>query len=153
MPVFSEESKSKLKNANSDLQLLFNEVIKYWDCKILETYRSPEEQFILFKQGRILRDKEWVIVDKRHVVTNCDGFIKISNHNVLPSNAIDVMPYPIDWSDDYSFAYFAGKVMEINRRMVENGIIKSHIRWGGDWNENNRMKDERLIDFPHFEII
>ena len=27
------------------------------------------------------------------------------------------------------------------------------IRWGGDWDSDNIMKDQTFNDLPHFEII
>jgi peptidoglycan L-alanyl-D-glutamate endopeptidase CwlK len=54
-------------------------------------YRSPEDQFNLFKKGREnLPSGEWVVTDKSRVVTNVDGFKNIGAHNYKPSRAIDV---------------------------------------------------------------
>lgn len=54
-------------------------------------YRSPEEQFSLFKKGRTnLPSGEWQITDKSQVVTNVDGYKNIGAHNYKPSRAIDV---------------------------------------------------------------
>jgi len=152
MPVLSSASKQKLAQCHEDLQVLFNTVIQYYDFTIVYSHRPVEEQFQLFKYGRKLVNGVWVIDDKSKVVTYCDGKTKLSNHNYYPSRAIDVAPYPIDWTDDLSFAYFAGKVMELYRVLKKEGVIKSNIRWGGDWNINGKTKDERFVDLPHFEI-
>jgi peptidoglycan L-alanyl-D-glutamate endopeptidase CwlK len=45
------------------------------------TYRSPEEQAVLYAQGRTTPGK---------VVTNADGVTNLSAHNHYPSRAIDV---------------------------------------------------------------
>jgi len=58
-----------------------------------------------------------------------------SKHNSLPSKAVDVAPYPIDWNDLERFYNFGGYV----RGIAESLGIK--IRWGGDWNENLELKD------------
>ena len=47
-----------------------------------------------------------------------------SKHNKLPSKAVDVAPYPIDWNDPDRFYHFAGYV----RGIAEGMGIK--IRWG-----------------------
>ena len=41
---------------------------------------------------------------------------------------------------------FAGFVMGIATGM---GI---DIRWGGDWNQNDQVKDNKFDDLPHFEV-
>ena len=68
------------------------------------------------------------------------------NHNKKPSKAIDVAPYPIDWDDRERMTYFAGYVKGIAMML---GIP---IRWGGDWNSNNDLKDNNFDDLPHFEL-
>ena len=70
-----------------------------------------------------------------------------SKHNKLPSKAVDVAPYPIDWNDPDRFYHFAGYV----RGIAEGMGIK--IRWGGDWNGNFDLKDQNFYDLPHFELL
>jgi len=69
-----------------------------------------------------------------------------SLHNRLPSPAVDVAPHPIDWRDKARFARLAGYIEAVAEDM---GI---QIRWGGDWNQNGRTVDERLVDMPHLEL-
>ena len=81
MYKFSRKSLSKLETCHKDLQILFNQVIKNIDCIILEGYRDSEKQKELFEEGK-------------------SKIIK-SKHNLKPSYAIDVAPYPIPykWGD------------------------------------------------------
>ena len=44
MPRFGKKSKEKLATCDDQLQKVFNEVIKYVDCSILEGHRSGERQ-------------------------------------------------------------------------------------------------------------
>ena len=67
-------------------------------------------------------------------------------HNDYPSNAVDVVPYPVDWDDRERFHLFAGFVLGIARSMGIN------LRWGGDWNQNFEVDDNKFDDFPHFEL-
>jgi peptidoglycan L-alanyl-D-glutamate endopeptidase CwlK len=67
-------------------------------------------------------------------------------HNSSPSNAVDVVPYPVDWGDRERFHLFAGFVIGIAKSMNIN------LRWGGDWNMNWEVDDNKFDDFPHFEI-
>ena len=44
------------------------------------------------------------------------------------------------------FHYFGGFVLGIASQM---GL---KIRWGGDWDRDTEVKDNRFDDLPHFEI-
>ena len=129
MYSFSKRSQRRLDSCDARLREVFEEVIKYRDCSVLEGHRDEERQNELKRQG----------------------FSKLSyplsKHNVSPSLAVDVSPYPIDWTNLPRFTYFAGFVMGI---AASKGI---KLRWGGDWNMNNDIKDERFLDFVHFEVL
>ena len=128
MPQFSKISQDKLSTCHPDLQCIFNEVIKHYDCTILEGHRSDEDQIKAFKAGK--------------------SKIKSGGkHNHLPSLAIDVAPWPLDWNDKIAFYHFAGLVMGI---ACQIGI---KIRWGGDWDDDNDLKNQTFFDLPHFELI
>ena len=128
MPRFGSKSKKNLATCDDRLQKVFNEVIKYTDCSVLEGHRSEERQERLFKERRT----------KVHYPNG--------RHNANPSRAADVVPYPIDWHDRERFHLFAGFVLGIARGMD----IK--LRWGGDWNMNFEVDDNKFDDFPHFEL-
>ena len=128
MPQFSKSSLEKLATCHSDLQKLFNEVIKHYDCTILEGHRSDEDQLKAFNAGK--------------------SKIKSGGkHNHLPSLAVDVGPNPINWKDKEKFYHFIGFV---KATAIQLGI---KIRCGGDWNGNNDLKDQTFFDLPHFELI
>ena len=129
MYKYSKTSKGRLSTSDERLQKVFNEVIKYVDCSILEGHRNEERQENLFKEGKT----------KVHYPKG--------RHNSKPSRAVDVTPYPVDWADRERQTLFAGFVLGLARGM---GI---HLRWGGDWNMNFEVKDNRFDDFPHFELI
>ncbi len=129
MPKFSPVSAKKLASAHPDLQKVFNEVIKHWDCSILEGHRGEADQNEYFKTGK--SKLKW----------------PSSKHNSLPSKAVDAMPSPISWEDREGICYFAGFVLGIASSM---GI---KIRWGGDFNQNRKIKDEKFVDMPHFELV
>ena len=128
MAKFGKSSKERLATCDERLQKVFNEVIKYVDCSILEGYIDGERQDKLFKEGKTK-------------VMYPEG-----RHNNNPSRAVDVAPYPIDWDDRERFHLFAGFVLGIARSMNIN------LRWGGDWNQNFEVDDNKFDDFPHFEI-
>ena len=128
MPKFGRSSRKQLSTCDEDLQALFEEVVRYFDCSVLEGHRGEEKQNKAFKEG-----KSKLPFPKGH-------------HNSLPSTAVDVVPYPIDWKDRERMSYFAGFVKGVASQM---GIP---IRWGGDWNSDNNLKDNKFDDLPHFEL-
>jgi len=128
MPKFSQRSLANLSTADKKLWDLFSEVIKYYDCTILCGTRSKEDQEKAFKQGRTTLHYPQ------------------SNHNSLPSRAVDVVPYPIDWSNLEQFYHFGGYVLGIAKMMGLN------IRWGGDWNGDFNLKNQNFYDLPHYEV-
>ena len=128
MPNFGRTSRKRLKTCDEDLIFLFEEVVKYFDCSVLEGHRGKKLQNKYFKENK-------------SKLRFPDG-----NHNKKPSTAIDVVPYPIDWEDRERMTYFAGFVKGVAMML---GIP---IRWGGDWNSNNDLKDNNFDDLPHFEL-
>ncbi len=147
MGVYSSRSEGRLETADIRLYHLFMSVVTDFDNTILYGRRSPEEQFELFKRGRRLESGVWVVENPLEVVTYKDGFEKLSNHNYEPSQAVDAIPYPIDWGNTDRMYYFAGVVMERARQM---GVP---IRWGGDWDGDTETTDQRFVDLPHFELV
>ena len=128
MYKFGRKSRERLATCDEKLQKVFNEVIKYVDCSVLEGHRSKERQNKLFKEGKTKVK------------------YPVGRHNSNPSNAVDVTPYPVDWNDRERQTLFAGFVMGVARGM------DIRLRWGGDWNMNFKVKDNRFDDFPHFEL-
>ena len=157
MPKFSTISKIKLGTVHTDLRTLFEYTIKYIDCTVLYGNRSPEEQLELYKKGRKEVNGQWLVKDSLQIVTTKDGTIKKSNHNYIPSMAVDVAPYysekpHIRWDDTDTLYYFAGLVMGLALMLKEVGIINSEIRWGGDWDMDSDLHDQSFMDLVHFEI-
>jgi peptidoglycan L-alanyl-D-glutamate endopeptidase CwlK len=129
VPKFGRKSRKRLKTCDEDLVFLFEEVVKYFDCSVLEGHRGKRLQNKYFKEGKSkLKFPE-------------------GNHNKKPSTAVDVVPYPIDWEDRERMTYFAGFVKGVAL------ILGIPIRWGGDWNGNNDLKDNNFDDLPHFELM
>lgn len=120
MPAFSNSSLKRLNSCHSDLRDLFTEVVKHYDCTVLCGHRDVVAQTEAF--------------DKGHSKVQYPN----SRHNSMPSMAIDVVPYPIDWDDKDRFIEFAGFVFGIASQMDIN------IEWGGHF--------KSFFDGPHFQI-
>lgn len=129
MPKFGKKSEERLATCHVDLQRLFNEVIKHYDCTVTCGHRGKDEQDEAVRTG--VSKLAW----------------PNSKHNSLPSKAIDVVPFPIDWDDMTRFYHFGGFVLAVAKQL---GI---KIRWGGDWNGDLKFRDEKFKDLPHFELV
>lgn len=110
------------------LQQLFTEVVKTYDCTVLEGHRNEADQNAAFESGK-------------SKLKFPDG-----KHNGVPSLAVDVAPYPIDWNNTKRFYHFAGYVQGIAKM---KGI---KIRWGGDWDKDYDLDDQTFNDLVHFEL-
>ena len=128
MPYFGKSSKKRLNTCDNKLQKVFNEVIKHVDCSVLEGHREKDRQNKLYEEGKTK-------------VKYPDG-----RHNRQPSSAVDVTPYPVDWEDRERQTLFAGFVIGVASQMNIN------LRWGGDWDQDFQVVDNRFDDFPHFEL-
>ena len=129
MPKFGRTSKKRLVTCKEDLQVLFNEVVKHFDCSVLVGYRGRNEQDTAYESGH--------------------SKVKWPNgkHNSNPSLAVDVAPYPIDWDDRERFIYFGGFVKGCAYQL---GLP---LRWGGDWDNDSQLSDNKFDDLVHFELV
>lgn len=129
MPQFGEISQKRLAECAKPLQDIANEVIKTFDFTILCGHRGELEQTKMLKEGKSTLS------------------YPNSKHNQMPSIAIDVAPYPIDWNDKERFFLLAGLFFATANA---KGIV---LRWGGDWNCNWNFEDQTFDDLPHFELV
>jgi len=126
--VYSKTSRKKLEECHPDIQKIFNFVILHFDNKVTYGFRGQMDQDGLYYAGK--------------------SQVKFPNskHNSLPSRAIDVCPYPIDWGDERRFIFLAGFILGTAKMMGIN------LRWGGDWNSDTEVKDNKFNDYGHFEL-
>lgn len=141
MAVFGKESEAHLPNIHPVLRLTLIEAIHYVDFKIICSFRNEIEQNKAFAEGK--SQKQW----------------PNGNHNQFPSLAVDIAPYPIDWSDKPKslarFYYVVGVIKGVFEGRKSQGIVPSNIsmRWGGDWNGNGIFTDQSFDDVGHIELI
>ncbi|MUK70173.1 peptidase [Aliivibrio fischeri] len=128
MNKFSQQSATRLASCHPQLQKVFTKVLEICDCSILCGHRTEAEQNALPSSNTQVRFPN-------------------SKHNSVPSKAVDATPYPYDEDDRERFSYFAGIVIGVGASM---GIA---IRWGGDWDKDNELKDNGFDDLMHFELV
>lgn len=125
MPKFGKRSRKELATAHPDLQRLFNEVIKEYDCAVICGHRGRADQDKAFAEGKSQR--KW----------------PNSKHNKIPSLAVDVAPYDSDtkkilWNDHTRFKELAAVVKDTANRL---GI---KVKCGIDW--------KKFPDAPHYQL-
>lgn len=120
MPKLSARSERNLASVHPDLVRVFRKVAETEPIEVLCGHRPKEEQDRVYREGR--SRVRW----------------PNSRHNSLPSQAVDVVPLPIDWSDLGPFRRLAKHVKEIAALM---GVP---IEWGGDW--------QHFKDHPHWQM-
>lgn len=121
MPKLGKRSKDNLATCHVDLQRLIIEAIRHYDFSVICGHRGEKEQNEAFDKG------------------TSQLKYPFGNHNCIPSLAVDIAPYPIDWKDLNRFHYLAGVVLTIAEQ------LRLNIGWGGNW--------KKLKDYPHFELI
>lgn len=121
---WGKKSKERLDQCDKRIQLICNELLKQcgFDLTISCGHRNKEEQEAAFKEGK----------SKAHFGQ--------SKHNKIPSQAVDICPYPIKWeTTDYRWWKMIALAYEIARK---NGIkIRSGAFFTG------------LCDCPHIELM
>lgn len=129
MPKFGTESRKNLATAHPDLQLLFEAVVRGFDCKISCGHRTKAEQDGAFRNGK--SEKQYP-----------DG-----KHNRQPSMAVDADPFPVNYKNLDRYYFFGGFV----KKTAE--LLGIKIRWGGDWDGDTQTNDQNFNDLAHFELI
>jgi peptidoglycan L-alanyl-D-glutamate endopeptidase CwlK len=141
MAKFSKRSQSRLNSCHKDLQVICAEAIKTLDFSVLEGHRSVAKQQKYFRQGR----------------SKLDGIKRKSKHQSYPSKAVDIAPYPIDFKQKAKskarFYLLAGVMLQVSKKLLDNGKISHKLRWGGDWDSDRDFFDQSFDDLPHFELL
>jgi len=125
MPRFGKRSRERMKGVDSRLIEVVNELIKIMDVTIIEGLRTKERQEGLVKSGA--------------------SKTKFSKH--IEGKALDLAPYPIDWTNRDGFYYMGGMIRGIAQQLGHN------IRYGGDWDSDGDTKDNNFDDLVHIEIL
>ena len=136
MPHFGRTSLQRLDTCDRKLRIIMEEAIKVMDFSVLCGHRGKEDQNKAFADGKSQLK------------------YPASKHNQIPSQAIDITPYPIpdNWGEDdpkelAKFYLLAGIMLGI----AHGKGIK--LRWGGDWNGDNDFQDNNFDDLLHYELV
>lgn len=126
MPKFSRASAQRLATCHKDIRAVCEQLIKTFDFSVTCGHRGKSDQDAAYKAG------------------NSKVRFPNSAHNKLPSMAVDIVPYPVDWNDIGRFKEMAAAFFAVANLLKERGEITHEFRWGGNW--------RTLKDYPHFEV-
>ena len=125
---FTRKELIRLSEAEKSLEDLCEAVNEKFPIFIICGHRNKEDQELAVISGH----------SKVHYPN--------SKHNSLPSKAVDLCPYPINWDDRKAFYEMYKVVMATAQEM---GI---KIRAGADFNQDGDLTNDKWVDRPHFEI-
>lgn len=162
MPRFSRRSNARLDECHTLLRSVFRAVVRGFDCTVLVGRRGERAQRVAFQRGHSSLD--WP--DSKHNAEAPDL-----------SLAVDVAPYDsgvkggVDWNTkllpDRAVELLAEHGMSLDNRALKNlcrfyyfgGFAKGvaevggvPLRWGGDWDSDTFVDDQRFDDLVHFEL-
>lgn len=139
MPSFGRASLSKLQFLHPDLVRLCQAVVQGYDCTVLETVRSADQQ-----RENVAKGVSKTFYSK-HVLIGGRQF----------AEAVDLAPYPLKWpkrdsptyqKDLARFYCFGGYVMATAR------CLNIPLTWGGDWAGTWDFHENAFDDLVHFEL-
>lgn len=128
MPKLSKISAKRLSTCDPRLQAVVRAAIEKTDFSILCGYRNKQDQDDAFERG--FSKVRW----------------PYGRHNRNPSQAVDLAPYPIDWSD---IGRFKAMMMIVKAEGERLGVP---LRFGMDFNQNGIIGDDKFVDWPHVEL-
>ena len=136
---FSQRSKGNLDTCHPDLQIIAEVAIQIIDFAVIQGHRGEEEQNAAYWAGKSKLK------------------FPASKHNTDPSLAFDVIPYIngkfAGWNNREAFVQLAGVLKGVALGLYYTKRIEHVLRWGGDWDRDNDLKDQDFIDLPHLELI
>ena len=136
MYKLSTRSLDTMAGVNQNLVKVIKEAIATspFDFMVTQGLRTAKYQNELYQQGRTKRGLK---------VTNADGYIKKSNHQMKVDGygyAIDFVILNgkvLDWDTESKYQAVAKHILEVGHKLDVN------LEWGGNW---------EFKDYPHIQI-
>lgn len=116
---FGPKSLERLSECHPDLQRICNELIKEMNVTVLCGHRNQADQEAAVESG--MSREHW----------------PHSRHNSMPSRAVDLAPYPLDWHNIAAFVDMCDRIKRIAQE------LNIPIRQGRDFS---------FLDYPHTEL-
>jgi len=129
---FGKKSTKELQTIHQDLQLVLLDTIAIIDFSIIQGHRNKKLQNLYYEKGR--SKLKWP-----------EG-----QHNKMPSHAVDIVPYPIDWSANSKVQARFYMLMGMVYANAHRRNIK--LRFGLDWDSDFIFTDQNFDDLVHIEL-
>lgn len=121
------DSRNLLAQAHPKLQAVVRRAAAHVDITVIEAHRNRADQEKAFRSG------------------NSKVHYGDSAHNYIPSLAVDIGPWPLNWKDLDGFKKLQPVMFAA---AVEESVA---LRWGGDFNMDGKRNDS-FVDLPHYEL-
>ena len=142
MYKYSDRSKKNLESCDKRIQLICFELIKRFDCSVIDGYRDEIKQTEYY--NAIPKKSKLQYPNSKH---NTQIFFPHLGYSIPQSQAFDIIPYPTGFKKLLPFYYMAGEIDAIAYS------LKIKIRWGGDFNKDLNFYNDKWLDLAHFAII
>lgn len=137
--ALGKQSRDRLAGVHPDMVKVVERAIAIskQDFMVLEGVRTLARQKELYAQGRTKPGPKvtWTLTSNHF--KQADGY----------GHAVDLVPYPVDWNTASKFRTVAEAMLKASRDL---GIP---IRWGGNWDGDERPGEKGETDGPHFELL
>lgn len=147
-------SQKNLEGVHTDLVAVVERAIDITtqDFMVIEGVRSKARQRELYGQGRTPSELMAVGIDQNLAQPTKPKVTWTLNSNHFAhadgfGRAVDLVPYPVDWSSSAKFDAIAKAMFSAAAQL---GIS---IRWGADWDRDGKPRERGETDSPHFELV
>ena len=147
----SKRSLDSLVGVDEHLQRVVKQAIQLskQDFMVLEGVRTRKQCMINYGKGRTIAQcvakgvpAQYANPKAAKVTWLNDPFA--SKH--VTGNAVDLVPYPVDWNDLKKFDAIAQAMLQAAKEL---GVP---VRWGADWDSDGKPRERGESDSPHFEL-
>lgn len=162
--TLSNRSLESLKGVHPSLVAIVKRAITITkqDFVVVQGVRTREQCMINYGKGRSISQCLARGVPARYARPNDKKVTWLNNpfaskHCVQKDgygHAVDIYPYPIDYTDLKKYDAIRDALFEAERQLVSEGAIKRpYLRWGADWDNDGKYREKGEYDSPHFEIL
>ena len=154
--ILSERSLNNLKGVHPNLAKVVKRAVEVsdQDFVVIEGVRSREQCMINYGKGRTAAQCAAKGIAAKYANPKAAKVTWLSNpfnskHCIQKDgygHAVDICPYPVDWSDVKKFDAIAKAMFAAAREL---GV---RICWGADWDGDGKPRERGESDSPHFEI-
>ena len=147
----SQKSLDRLVGVDERLQRVVKRAIELskQDFMVLEGVRTRQQCMTNYGKGRTIAQCVAKGVPAQYANPNAAKVTWLNNpfaSKHVSGKAVDLVPYPVDWNDLKKFDVIAQAMLQASKE------LSIPIRWGADWDNDDKLREKGESDSPHFEI-